>query len=221
MKRFAIIVAGGTGNRMNSIIPKQFVPIGGKPVLMRTIEQFYKTDSTIKIILVLPKEQIQYWQELQTEYGFEVPVLVTEGGSTRFYSVKNGLSLINEEGLIAVHDGVRPFVTSTTIQNGYDAAEKHQAAIPVVDVIDSIRLVSGSENKALNRADYKLVQTPQVFQSELLMRGYEQVFSENFTDDASVVESLGNSIFLFDGNRENIKLTTPFDMKIAEVMVRN
>tara|TARA_R110002049_G_scaffold305422_2_gene502037 strand:+ start:685 stop:1353 length:669 start_codon:yes stop_codon:yes gene_type:complete len=219
MKRFAIIVAGGKGNRMNAAVPKQFLAIGRKPILMRTIEQFYKTDSSITIILVLPKEQIIYWQELQNQYGFEVPVLVTAGGTSRFHSVKNGLSLINEKGIVAVHDGVRPFVTSTTILKGYEAAGEHQAAIPVVDVVDSIRLVTESDNMALNRADYRLVQTPQVFQTELLKKGYEQDFSESFTDDASVVDALGASIYLFEGNRENIKLTTPFDLKVAEVML--
>lgn len=221
MNRFAIIVAGGKGNRMNSELPKQFITIGGRPILMRTIEQFYKTDSAITLILVLPKEQITYWQELQTEYGFEVPVLVTAGGATRFHSVKNGLALITKPGLVAVHDGVRPFVNAETIQKGYQAAESHQAAIPVVDVVDSIRFVNESKNEALNRADYRLVQTPQVFQLELLHKAYEQQFSETFTDDASVVEALGEPIFLFEGNRGNIKLTTPFDLKVAEVLIKD
>ena len=221
MNRFAIIVAGGKGNRMNSELPKQFITIGGRPILMRTIEQFYKTDSAITLILVLPKEQITYWQELQTEYGFEVPVLVTAGGATRFHSVKNGLALITKPGLVAVHDGVRPFVNAETIQKGYQAAESHQAAVPVVDVVDSIRFVNESKNEALNRADYRLVQTPQVFQLELLHKAYEQQFSESFTDDASVVEALGEPIFLFQGNRENIKLTTPFDLKVAEVLIKD
>lgn len=221
MNRFAIIVAGGKGNRMNSELPKQFITIGGRPILMRTIEQFYKTDSAITLILVLPKEQITYWQELQTEYGFEVPVLVTAGGATRFHSVKNGLALITEPGLVAVHDGVRPFVNAETIQKGYEAAESYQAAVPFVSVVDSIRFVNESKNEALNRADYRLVQTPQVFQLELLHKAYEQEFSETFTDDASVVEVLGEPIFLFQGNRENIKLTTPFDLKVAEVLIKD
>ncbi len=219
MRRFAIIVAGGNGSRMQSELPKQFIPIGGRPVLMRTIEQFTAVDEEITIILVLPKEQINYWQELQTKYAFEVPVLVSEGGSTRFHSVKNGLACITEPGLVAVHDGVRPFVSSTTITLGFQAAADFQAAIPVIDVVDSVRKVSGETNAAVNRSDYRLVQTPQVFQVELLQKAYAQDYSSIFTDDASVVEALGQPIHLFEGNRENIKLTTPFDLKLAEILL--
>lgn len=219
MTKFAIIVAGGKGNRMNSDLPKQFIEVGGKPILMHTLERFYQADASITIILVLPKEQISYWQELQTKYRFEVPVLVTTGGDTRFHSVKNGLSLVDKPGLVAVHDGVRPFVSITTILKGYEIAHLHKTAIPVLEVIDSIRYVEVDHNEAVNRANYRLVQTPQVFQAELLKNAYEQKFSELFTDDASVIEALGESITLYEGNNENIKLTTPFDLKIAQVLI--
>lgn len=219
MTKFAIIVAGGKGNRMNSDLPKQFIEVGGKPILMHTLERFYQADASITIILVLPKEQISYWQELQTKYRFEVPVLVTTGGDTRFHSVKNGLSLVDKPGLVAVHDGVRPFVSLTTILKGYEIARLHKTAIPVLDVIDSIRYVEVDHNEAVNRANYRLVQTPQVFQVELLKNAYEQNFSDLFTDDASVIEALGESITLYEGNKENIKLTTPFDLKIAQVLI--
>lgn len=219
MTKFAIIVAGGKGNRMNSDLPKQFIEVGGKPILMHTLERFYQADASITIILVLPKEQISYWQELQTTYRFEVPVLVTTGGDTRFHSVKNGLSLVDKPGLVAVHDGVRPFVSLTTILKGYEIARLHKTAIPVLDVIDSIRYVEVDHNEAVNRANYRLVQTPQVFQVELLKNAYEQNFSDLFTDDASVIEALGESITLYEGNKENIKLTTPFDLKIAQVLI--
>jgi 2-C-methyl-D-erythritol 4-phosphate cytidylyltransferase len=219
MKRFAIIVAGGKGNRMKSEIPKQFIEIGGKPILMHTIEQFYKADSNIEIILVLPKEQIQYWQELQTKHGFEVPVLVSEGGTSRFYSVKNGLEKVTSTGVVAIHDGVRPFVATSTILEGFEVAEKEKTAIPTVNLVDSIRRVDEKVNRALNRANYRLVQTPQVFDIALLKTAYQQSFSDTFTDDASVIEAMGHSVTLFDGNSENIKITTPFDLKVAEMMV--
>ncbi|MBR9830596.1 2-C-methyl-D-erythritol 4-phosphate cytidylyltransferase [bacterium] len=219
MKRFAIIVAGGKGNRMKSEIPKQFIEIGGKPILMHTIEQFYKADSNIEIILVLPKEQIQYWQELQTKHGFEVPVLVSEGGTSRFYSVKNGLEKVTSTGVVAIHDGVRPFVATSTIMKGFEVAEKEKTAIPTVNLVDSIRRVDEKVNRALNRANYRLVQTPQVFDIALLKTAYQQSFSDTFTDDASVIEAMGHSVTLFDGNSENIKITTPFDLKVAEMMV--
>jgi len=219
MKRFAIIVAGGKGNRMKSEIPKQFIEIGGKPILMHTIEQFYKADSNIEIILVLPKEQIQYWQELQTKHGFEVPVLVSEGGTSRFYSVKNGLEKVTSTGVVAIHDGVRPFVATSTIMKGFEIAEKEKTAIPTVNLVDSIRRVDEKVNRALNRANYRLVQTPQVFDITLLKTAYQQSFSDTFTDDASVIEAMGHSVTLFDGNSENIKITTPFDLKVAEMMV--
>ena len=219
MKRFAIIVAGGKGNRMKSEIPKQFIEIGGKPILMHTIEQFYKADSNIEIILVLPKEQIQYWQELQTKHGFEVPVLVSEGGTSRFYSVKNGLEKVTSTGVVAIHDGVRPFVATSTIMKGFEVAENEKTAIPTVNLVDSIRRVDEKVNRALNRANYRLVQTPQVFDITLLKTAYQQSFSDTFTDDASVIEAMGHSVTLFDGNSENIKITTPFDLKVAEMMV--
>ncbi|NBG64613.1 2-C-methyl-D-erythritol 4-phosphate cytidylyltransferase [Acidiluteibacter ferrifornacis] len=219
MKRFAIIVAGGKGNRMKSEIPKQFIEIGGKPILMHAIEQFYKADSNIEIILVLPKEQIQYWQELQTKHGFEVPVLVSEGGTSRFYSVKNGLEKVTSTGVVAIHDGVRPFVATSTIMKGFEVAEKEKTAIPTVNLVDSIRRVDEKVNRALNRADYRLVQTPQVFDIALLKTAYQQSFSDTFTDDASVIEAMGHSVTLFEGNSENFKITTPFDLKVAEMMV--
>lgn len=219
MKRFAIIVAGGKGNRMKFEIPKQFIEIGGKPILMHTIEQFYKADSNIEIILVLPKEQIQYWQELQTKHGFEVPVLVSEGGTSRFYSVKNGLEKVTSTGVVAIHDGVRPFVATSTILKGFEVAENEKTAIPTVNLVDSIRRVDEKVNRALNRANYRLVQTPQVFDITLLKTAYQQSFSDTFTDDASVIEAMGHSVTLFDGNSENIKITTPFDLKVAEMMV--
>ena len=219
MKKTVIIVAGGHGSRMNSDIPKQFIEIKGQPVLMHTIERFYAYDNDISIILVLPENQIDYWEKLCEGKDFSIPHQITKGGETRFHSVKNGLILAENTNLIAVHDGVRPFVNIETIARCFDAAERQQAVIPVVDSVDSLRKVTDSGNEACNRSQYKLVQTPQMFNAELLQKAYEQEYDAVFTDDASVVEKLGYCIYLVEGNRENIKITTAFDLKLAECLV--
>lgn len=219
MKKSVLIVAGGKGLRMGGEIPKQFLPIGGKPVLMRTIEAFYQYDSSLDIILVLPREQQEYWSKLCKEYSFDISCKVADGGETRFHSVKNGLELV-EEGLVGVHDGVRPFVSREVITRCFDVAEKEHAVIPIVGMIETVRHI-GADGKSItvNRDDYKLVQTPQVFSVPLLKKAYNQPYSSLFTDDASVVEALGETVRLVEGNRENIKLTTPFDLKIAEALL--
>ena len=220
MNRYVVIVAGGSGSRMGSDIPKQFLEIGGKPVLMHTIETFRKFDAGINIILVLPEPQISYWEQLCYRFRFGIDHRITAGGETRFNSVKNGLTLINSEGVIGVHDGVRPFVSELTLQNTYETAETKGNAVPVIDAFESIRQVTEEGNKALDRSGIKLVQTPQVFLSGQLFKAYELPYSDTFTDDASVVEAAGFSINLVEGNRENIKITTPFDLKLAEVMLK-
>ncbi len=218
MKKSVIIVAGGKGERMNTSIPKQFIEIKGKPVLMHTLEAFYNYDNEICIILVLPVIHIDYWKELCRQYTFPVPHMVAEGGETRFHSVKNGLALVKTPSLVAVHDGVRPQVSKDTISRCYQCAEKYPAVIPVVDSADSIRYVDGDKNHACERKNYKLVQTPQVFDGDLLKKAYEQDFSPAFTDDASVVEAFGTKIYLTEGNRENIKITTAADLKVVECL---
>jgi len=214
-----IIVAGGKGERMNADIPKQFLKIHGKPILMHTIEAFYRHDSQISIIVVLPLAQIDFWKELCRKYYFAVSHQIVEGGETRFHSVKNGLNFANENSLIAVHDGVRPLVSNDTISRCFENAARYRAVVPVVDLIDSIRYSDERENRACDRSKYKLVQTPQVFDGNLLKRAYKQEFSPAFTDDASVVEAIGTKIHLVEGNRENIKITTNFDLKLAEVIM--
>jgi len=221
MKQYAIIVAGGKGSRMGVDLPKQFLPVGGKPVLMHTLDVFYHYNSDIRLILVLPKDQQTYWSRLCGENHFFVPHLVVNGGQTRFHSVKNGLACIKEPGLVAVHDGVRPFVSLQVIDRCYRLAEETHAVVPVIDVVDSLREIDGDGSKAVAREKYRAVQTPQVFESELLKKAYEQPYQPAFTDDASVVEALGFPICLAEGNRENIKITTPFDMKIAQVLVES
>ena len=220
MTKVAIIVAGGKGERMNADIPKQFLEIQGKPILMHTLEVFQRYDSAMKFILVIPSIQIEFWKELCKKHSFIVSHQIVAGGETRFHSVKNGLNFVQPDSLVAVHDGVRPFVSVDTIRHCFEAAEKFGAAIPVVDLVDSIRQLNGNESISVDRNLYKLVQTPQIFLYDLLKKGYEQEFSPTFTDDASVVESLGNKIYLVEGNRENIKITTEFDLKIAEIIIR-
>lgn len=216
MKKHIIIVAGGKGLRMGGDIPKQFLPVGGKPVLMRTLEAFHAYDASMQLILVLPVSQQAYWKQLCAEYQFDLAHEIADGGETRFHSVKNGLSLVKEDGLVGVHDGVRPFVSQEVIARCYEEAVSLKAVIPVIGVVETVRHLTGEGSETVPRDQYKLVQTPQVFEVALLRRAYEQVYTELFTDDASVVEALGEKVYLVEGNRENIKLTTPFDLKLAE-----
>lgn len=204
---------------MGSELPKQFLPVGGKPVLMHTIEVFRHYDTSLQIILVLPKDQQNFWKKLCRECAFEVEHQLADGGETRFHSVKNGLAFVQEPGLVAVHDGVRPFVSLEVIRRCYDLAAKRKAVIPVVDVFETLRVVTKDGSRTVNRAEYKLVQTPQVFDAELLKRAYMQDFNPIFTDDASVVEAMNIPVSLTEGNRENIKITTPFDLKIGTALL--
>lgn len=221
MKNYVIIVAGGSGTRMGSEIPKQFLLINGKPVLMHTIQAFVNYRKNMQITLVLPKNQIEYWKQLCAEHDFSEAVTIVSGGETRYQSVKNGLTTITEPGLIAVHDGVRPLVSLETIRDCFNAAEKYGAVIPVREVEESLRKVKESKNQMANRANFRVVQTPQVFKSELLLQAYSEKPSGEFLDDATVVEEQGNKIHLVHGNRENIKITTPFDLKVAESILSN
>ena len=217
---YIIIVAGGKGLRMGSDIPKQFLPICGKPVLMRTIERFREYSKDIHVILVLPKAQQKYWANLCAEYHFHEKYEIADGGETRFHSVRNGLSLIpdNAEGTVGVHDGVRPFPSVEVISRCYEVAQTAKAVIPVTPVVETLRHVE--EKRNVLRSDYRLVQTPQVFDIQTLKEAYRQEYKDSFTDDASVVESIGREVTMVEGNRENIKITTPFDIKIAESILR-
>lgn len=218
MNSYIIIVAGGKGLRMGGDIPKQFLPINGKPILMHTIEAFRKALENVKIVLVLPANQHDYWQKLCKEHSFRSPELIANGGETRFHSVKNGLSLIanDEEAVVGVHDGVRPFVSAETIRRCYAAAAKGKAVVPVVPVVETVRqILPDGSSVTRPRDEYRLVQTPQTFPLALLKEAYRQPFSEAFTDDASVVEAMGGKIEMIEGNRENIKITTPSDLNLT------
>lgn len=220
MKKTVIIVAGGKGLRMGADMPKQYLMLGGKPILMRTVQRFYLFDSSADIILVLPAGHYDYWKELCDKYSFDIPHRVVSGGATRFHSVKNGLAAAADEGLIAVHDGVRPFVSVELLERCFAVAEAKGSAIPAIPLSDSIRVIDGEHgSKAADRSRFRLVQTPQVFDAALLKRAYGCGYSESFTDDASVVEAAGASISLAEGDVRNIKITTPFDLKVAEAML--
>ena len=219
-ERYAIIVAGGRGLRMGGELPKQFLPLSGKPVLMRTLELFEGEVS--RIILVLPEDPIPFWQELCEQYHFTLTHTVALGGETRFHSVRSGLSHLPQEGLVAVHDGVRPLVSRVLIRRSFEEAERSGAALPACPVTDSLRLRQDEgKSEAVDRSRYVAVQTPQTFDLGRLQQAYEQAYSPLFTDDASVYEaaSLG-SITLIDGEETNIKLTTPRDLLLAELLLR-
>jgi 2-C-methyl-D-erythritol 4-phosphate cytidylyltransferase len=206
---------------MGTDIPKQFLPIGGKPVLMRTLERFRAYSADLQIILVLPEAQQDYWHQLCSEYHFDVEYTLANGGQTRFHSVQNGLAMVPDDaiGVVGVHDGVRPFPSIDVIRNCYETARTAKAVIPVIPVVETVRHLEGEQSKTVPRNDYRLVQTPQTFDIQLLKAANRQPYDEGFTDDASVVESFGYKITLVEGNRENIKITTPYDMKIAEVLI--
>lgn len=217
--RAAIIVAGGSGVRMGADIPKQFLDLAGKPVLLHTLMAFHRCDSDIRLIVVLPEEHISFWNKLYSDAGVEVPHSVTAGGAERFHSVKSGLALLRDETLVAVHDGVRPLVSTETIEAVFLAAKTDGAAVPTVPVVDTLRRVANNSSHWVNRAEYVRVQTPQAFQADLFKTAYDQPFTPDFTDDASVVEKLGHAVALVRGNDENIKITSKADLQIAAALL--
>ena len=215
---WAIIVAGGAGLRMQADVPKQFLEMCGKPVLIHSIMAFANACDGIRIIVVLPSAQIENWQKLCGRYGFSLPHDIAEGGDTRFQSVKNGLSLLSGEGLVAIHDGVRPLASRQTITDCFREAAVYGCAVPALPVTDSVRELSGATSRMLDRSALRLIQTPQVFDVTLLKKAYKQEYSLSFTDDASVFEKAGHAIHLTEGNVENIKITTRSDLLVAETL---
>ena len=219
MKKIAVIVAGGNGIRMNTQMPKQFLLLNGKPVLYYTINTFLKAYSDIKIILVLPEEYIAAGKEIIDAYFDSSRIIITEGGRTRFHSVQNGLQLINEESIIFVHDGVRCLLSTDLVQRCYNTAVEFGSAIPVVDCKDSVRIIKGENNEAAERNNIKLVQTPQTFHSKILLPAFKIDFKDKFTDEATVVEAFGLKVYLVEGEENNIKITKPADLLIAEKLL--
>jgi 2-C-methyl-D-erythritol 4-phosphate cytidylyltransferase len=221
-KEYAIIVAGGKGTRFGTSLPKQFLELNGKPVLLHTLEAFYRYSPQIEVILVLPEDQISTWRDTAVRYSFNHELTVQSGGPSRFQSVKKGLEKIHGEGLVAIHDGVRPLVTSALIADSFRYAALHQSAICAVPLKESLRMVEDSSNsKAVDRSAFRLIQTPQTFKVSLLKNAYTAPEVADATDDATVFERAGHEIFLFDGSYDNIKITTPEDLRIAEALLRH
>jgi len=222
LKRFVVIVAGGSGSRMKSDIPKQFLLLAGKPVLMHTLEAFNHGSLTCEIVLVLPEAQIPFWNELILKYQFQIPHLVVLGGETRFHSVRNGINAIQEnEAIVAIHDGVRPLVSTHCLENSFRIASEKGNSVLSVMPKDSLRFVDENENKAVDRSKFRIIQTPQTFKLSIIKKAINLPYKETFTDDASVVEDKGEYINLIEGEYENIKITTPEDLILAEAMLKN
>lgn len=220
MKKYAIIVAGGKGVRMGMALPKQFLPLAGKPVLYHTVKAFADAYEDMNIILVLPEDQLSYAQIVLQAFQERIDVTIVSGGETRFHSVQNGLKAVEGDAVIFVHDGVRPIITKELIQKCYVQAIEKGSAIPAVAVTDSIRLIQGDTNQPVDRTKLRSIQTPQTFRSEILLPAFEQVYRDEFTDEATVVEMAGHEVHLIEGDKKNIKLTTPEDMEWAEMMLK-
>lgn len=227
-REYALIVAGGKGTRFNSRVPKQFLELNGKPILLHTLEAFYQYSNRLEIVLVLPEEDRATWETVCKKYGFEKPLHVITGGETRFQSVKNGLKKIPDGELVAIHDGVRPLVTPDIIAASFKLAAIHGAAVAAVNLKDSLRLIhvssslkelpASKNSESVDRSVYRLVQTPQTFHSELIKQAYTLTDDVHLTDDASVAEKAGYPVFLFEGSYENIKITTPEDLVVARAL---
>ncbi len=220
MKKYVIIVAGGSGNRMNAGVPKQFLLLSGRPVLMHTIQRFFEADPSANSIVALPQNEISTWKELCAQHSFTISHQIAEGGETRFHSVKNALTMVKEKSIVAIHDGVRPFVSVDLINRSFSEAEKFGNAVPAVPVNDSLRKVEGEHNEIADRSSFVTIQTPQCFGSEILKEAYTADYRDIFTDDANVVEFHGQPIHLMEGERENIKITFPVDLIIGEEILK-
>jgi 2-C-methyl-D-erythritol 4-phosphate cytidylyltransferase len=223
MQKYVIIVAGGKGNRFKSDIPKQFIKLLGLPILMHSINAFYYFDHKIEIIVVLPAEQKELWKELCQENQFTIKHQVVIGGEYRFYSVKNGLARVKSGGIVAIHDGVRPLIDNETIKRCFKMAKNEGNAVPVVDLVDSVRQIDPDGSSFMvDRSKLRLIQTPQVFRTELILQAFEKEFQSSYTDDASVLEALyPGSIKLVEGNRQNLKITTAEDLMFAEAILKS
>jgi 2-C-methyl-D-erythritol 4-phosphate cytidylyltransferase len=219
MNQYVIIVAGGSGQRMQSVVPKQFLELAGKPILFHTLNKFVQYNPEIDITIVLPEYHINTWQELIKTHNYPLKHTIVSGGEIRFNSVKNGLNAIPNEGLVAIHDGVRPLVSLETIRKCFLDAELYGNAIPCIPIYETVRRVNDNKSVLEDRSALRLIQTPQVFKINLLKQAYEQPYKFQFTDDASVLEDMGEQIHLVEGNRENIKITDPLDLVLAQTLI--
>ncbi len=221
MKGTAIIVAGGIGKRMDEEIPKQFLLLQGKPIIIHSMEIFWNYDHTVKIILVLHEGYAEYWKKICRDHRFEIPHKRVPGGQTRFHSVKNAVQHVDDDAYVAIHDAVRPLVSMETLKRCFDAAYKYGNAVPFIDVPESVRRVKDKRSEPVERTGLKSIQTPQVFRGDLLKSAFKQEYLPEFTDDARVVEKMGYEIHLVEGNRENIKITNKEDLIMAEALIKN
>lgn len=219
-KEYVIIVAGGSGKRMNSLMPKQFLLLHNKPILQYSIEAFLTYNPAIECIVVLLEDQINHWKQICATHNFTLPHTIVQGGKERFHSVKAGLSAIHNAGIVAIHDGVRPLIQAATIKEGFRTARTYKSAVPLIDAIDSIRYYDGKKSYSIERKTSKLVQTPQIFDVKTLQQAYEQHFSNTFTDDASVWEQYGEELAFYEGTTDNIKITTEKDLHIASALLQ-
>lgn len=217
---FVVIVAGGTGKRMNSPLPKQFIKIDGKPIIFHTIERFLKADSSIQFVISLHPDYIEYWEELILEYNFRFAHKIVKGGQERFFSVKNALELVPRNSIVGIHDSVRPLVSLGTITRCFNAAQTHYSAIPMIDSVNSLRYINEHRNEIMDREFIKQVQTPQYFDAVLIKEAYCKEYSRKFTDDATVYEASNHDIHPVEGNPENIKITSPIDLIVARELLR-
>lgn len=219
-KEIVIITAGGKGLRMGSETPKQFIELNGLPVILHTINAFAKYSRNIQIVLILPEDHMDEWQQLTEKYSIDIDYRICAGGETRFDSVKNGLQMLDDEGLVAIHDAVRPLASVSLISACYLLAAEKGNAIPVIPLQDSIREVHGDESRPIDREKFRSVQTPQVFELGLIKKAYQQAFRTSFTDDATVAEAFGAKINTLEGEKKNIKITTPEDLAFAEAQLK-
>lgn len=219
-KKYAVIVAGGRGVRMGSSIPKQFLPFLGKPLLCYALEMFAESIPDIKLILVLPADQLGSAQTVLRSYIGSIDVTIVAGGDTRYHSVQNGLKCVADDGIVFVHDGARPLITRQLIERCYAQAEALGSAIPAIPVAESVRVIDGDGSKPVDREHMRIIQTPQTFQTGIILPAFQQEYHASFTDEATVVEAFGQKVHLVDGVRDNIKITTPEDMVIAEVLLK-
>ena len=220
MKRAVVIVAAGTGSRMGAGLPKQYLPLGDKPVIVHTLEKFQSFDPDIKPIVVLGHDHQEHWDRVAASFEVARRAVLAWGGSTRYHSVKNGLDHIDDEVLVGIHDAVRPLVSELTLARCYDSAEKYGSGIPAIEMIESVRILEGRGNsRHLDRSGLRIIQTPQVFRSKQIIKAYQAAYNHDFTDDASVYETSFGRVSLVEGNRQNIKITTPQDLQLAHLLM--
>ena len=220
-KEYALIVAGGKGTRIKSDIPKQFIELLGKPILFHTLEAFFRYSEKISVVLVLPEDDFDRWNQICKKFNFTKPVILQRGGATRFQSVRNGLDKIDGEGLVAIHDGVRPLVSEDIIGASFRLAAIHQCAVAAVRLKESLRMTDQNNTQSVDRSRFRLIQTPQTFDVQLIKNAYQIKEDHSLTDDASVAEKAGHLISLFEGSFANIKITTAEDLVIAEALMRH